>query len=565
MKKILFLSILALCLCALTVASAQDFTLNSKHRITEYTGAGGEVTIPAEIDGEAVWAVDRKAFMNNGKITALTLEPGVQYLGNSATYKMTALEKLTLPEGFGALEDANFNGCPKLTEVTLPSTLAYIGDSCFSFDNALRTVTFTGPAPAVDVGAFRSLPADFTVLVPEGWEEVYRATLPEGLTIRSSGQGIVLPGETPAEEFDFDTSTGWILKYLGHAAAVNVPAEIDGVPVTDIFDYAFEDADNTYQLTLPEGITVIPDSAFASMNSLERVILPAGLKKIDREAFKYCGMAELLLPASLETVAGRAFASSKFGTLCFEGTALPEFASDAFEDAEIRRVCLGWEATDAELSAAADALAALGVTVPVERAEHIVIPQPTPEPTPAPTPEPTAEPTPVPTPVPTPEPTPEPTAAPTAEPAQPVFPAMREPKITLPAEKPAPAERIRPAFPATPEPVIYPVPTEQPAAEPEAPETGLIDITPYLGHWKGGAVATSGVTIDPDRFGGLSLTLNADGTGELIYMKRSDGGAAWRVENDQVIYNRTPLVLLEDGQLRYQTSETEYMQFMREE
>ena len=48
MKKILFLSILALCLCALTVASAQDFTLNSKHRITEYTGAGGEVTIPAE-------------------------------------------------------------------------------------------------------------------------------------------------------------------------------------------------------------------------------------------------------------------------------------------------------------------------------------------------------------------------------------------------------------------------------------------------------------------------------------------------------------------------------------
>ena len=51
MKKFLFLSILALCLCALAVASAQDFTLNSKPRITEYTGAGGEVTTPAEIDG----------------------------------------------------------------------------------------------------------------------------------------------------------------------------------------------------------------------------------------------------------------------------------------------------------------------------------------------------------------------------------------------------------------------------------------------------------------------------------------------------------------------------------
>ena len=125
-------------------------------------------------------------------------------------------------------------------------------------------------------------------------------------------------------------------------------------------------------------------------------------------------------------------------------------------------------------------------------------------------------------------------------------------------------------MPATPEPFIYPIPEAQPDPEPlpdpiPEPQTGLMDITPYLGRWKGVAIATSGLILDPDKLGiDMWLTLNADGTGELIYML-SDGGSTWHVTNGQMIYNRTPLVMLEDGQMRYQTSESEYMQFKRAE
>ena len=62
-------------------------------------------------------------------------------------YGMAALAGITLPETLAVIEDSNFNGCPLLTEVTLPAGIIYIGDSCFSFDQGLRSVTFTGPAP----------------------------------------------------------------------------------------------------------------------------------------------------------------------------------------------------------------------------------------------------------------------------------------------------------------------------------------------------------------------------------------------------------------------------------
>ena len=567
MRCSFWMALVALVLClSLTAAAAESFSLDSKNRITEYTGEGGDVTVPSLIDGKPVSTIQRKVFMNQSAITSLRLEEGIQVLGDSATYKMSALTAVELPDSLSALEDANFNSCPLLTEITLPAMLCFIGDSCLSFDKSLRSITFTGPAPMIEDGAFRSLPADCVIYVPDDQMDAYQRVLPEGLNVQASGREAVIPGYTPAECFDFDAGKGEITLYKGPAVNVIVPTEIDGVAVTSLGSYAFNDFTGIYQVILPDSVAEIGYSCFRG-SFAERVVLSDNLAKIDGDAFKYLAVQELVLPESLKEIGSEAFADMKIGTLCFAGTSVPEMPADAFTDAKIGQVRIGWNATDADIAAAQAALAALGVEAPVERAEKPlpkVTPRPVLTPTPEPTPEPTAEPTPEPTPEPTAEPTPEPndipeTPVPTVEPTpavvkRPVFPPMIAPK---PISTPAPTAE------PTPEPI--PEYTAAPTAAPVEPD-GIADfIAPYLGTWQGLSIEAGGMSISVSDIGvDLSLTLNADGTGELIYVE-PDGGKTWAVDNGQAYYAGIPLYLRDDGRLQYGDGSPSCILFVRGE
>ena len=486
MKKVLPLLILVLCLCSTFSAALadEDYTVDSRNRITKYTGPGGDVTVPAEIGGKPVTTVQRAVFMNNGSVTSLRFEEGIQSIGDSATYKTSALTEVVLPDSLGAIAGGNFNGCPLLTEITLPANLCYVGESCFAFDKALKSVTFTGPVPVFKNGSFRSLPSDFVLYVPDDQMEAYLRTLPEGLNVQPSGRNAVIPDYTPAECFDFDPEKGEIKLYSGAAVNVIVPPEIDGVPVTRIGDYAFNEGNlNIYQAVLPDTVKEIGYGCFRG-SYVESVILPEGLVKIDGDAFTYVSVAEFTLPASLKEVGSEAFSDMKIGALTFAGTSVPEMPADAFEDAKIEQVLLGWNATDADIAQAQTALAALGIDAPVGRAVQ-PLPRLTPRPAATPTPEPTPEPTAVPTPEPTPEPTAVPTHEPTAEPARPVFPAtpsIRTAATAEPTAEPAP-ETPRPLWPifpvtAAPSPVPTIAPTEAPAVGPSFPATAPPVIRP---------------------------------------------------------------------------------------
>ena len=87
--------------------------------------------------------------------------------------------------------------------------------------------------------------------------------------------------------------------YSGAAVNVIVPPEIDGVPVTRIGDYAFNEGNlNIYQAVLPDTVKEIGYGCFRG-SYVESVILPEGLVKIDGDAFTYVSMSEFTLPASL--------------------------------------------------------------------------------------------------------------------------------------------------------------------------------------------------------------------------------------------------------------------------
>ena len=65
-----------------------------------------------------------------------------------------------------------------------------------------------------------------------------------------------------------------ITKYLGNAATVQIPAQINGAPVTAIADYAFAGCTDLIDITIPDSVTSIGEHAFGGCVNIENATMP---------------------------------------------------------------------------------------------------------------------------------------------------------------------------------------------------------------------------------------------------------------------------------------------------
>ncbi len=90
--------------------------------------------------------------------------------------------------------------------------------------------------------------------------------------------------------FEYSVSNGraTVTRYIGSGNVVVIPATLDGVPVTEIADRAFENNTTLTSVTIPDGVTHIGWFAFSGCIKLEGVTLPASLTSVEYGAFLNC-------------------------------------------------------------------------------------------------------------------------------------------------------------------------------------------------------------------------------------------------------------------------------------
>ena len=93
---------------------------------------------------------------------------------------------------------------------------------------------------------------------------------------------------TPASDFRFHAATGTIEEYIGSAAEVVIPEEINGVKVTTIGYHAFSYRTSLTSVTIPDSVTTIGWMAFEGCTSLTSVTIPDSVTTIVGVAFAYC-------------------------------------------------------------------------------------------------------------------------------------------------------------------------------------------------------------------------------------------------------------------------------------
>jgi hypothetical protein len=64
--------------------------------ITAYSGAGGDVVIPGELDGYTVVGIGANVFQNKATLTAVVIPDTVTSLGSNAFYNCTNLTSITM-------------------------------------------------------------------------------------------------------------------------------------------------------------------------------------------------------------------------------------------------------------------------------------------------------------------------------------------------------------------------------------------------------------------------------------------------------------------------------------
>ena len=306
------LSLLMLVLCIPALAESTDWNYDANYAILRgYDGAGGDVVVPAEIDGFTVDVIGINVFKGD-TITSLTLPETVLELRSNAVSSCEKLTSVTLPLSLVVINRMNFFDCNALSEVTIPASVRYIGDTSFRFCDALRKITFEGVCPAIDMDCFSVLPDDAVAYVPDDQLEAYTAAFENAgstVSVQPSGKNAVLVENNGyvEEEFDFDASTGTITSYNGYATYLAIPETIGGAPVKAIGPEAFARHAYLAFLELPEGLESIGDSAFYNCETLGRVRFPSTLKTIGSNAFYNAYKSSVLELTSVESIGDYAF------------------------------------------------------------------------------------------------------------------------------------------------------------------------------------------------------------------------------------------------------------------
>ena len=301
-------------------------TNNGAITITGYTGAGGAVTVPTNINGHPVTVIGTGAFLSKTSLTSVSIPVSVvtiedyafdscanltsvaiginvTRIGTWAFHSCSSLASVAIPDRVSSLGGGTFQYCHNLTNVVIGNGVVSIADWAFEYCDHLTSVTIPSSVISLGDGAFQNC-SSLTGLYFQGnapglggslvFYHANNATVyywagTSGWTNPWGGRPTVMLNPPLTQDYTFTTNNGaiTITGYTGAGGAVTIPTHINGYPVTGIGDEAFYFCHTLTSVTIPPGITSIGASAFF-LSSLSSVMIPASVTNIGGMAFTYC-------------------------------------------------------------------------------------------------------------------------------------------------------------------------------------------------------------------------------------------------------------------------------------
>ena len=339
--------------------------------ITGYTGEGGAVEIPSEINGmpvvyiydlckndniteltipESVTQVNGSAFRYNTALKKVTFPANIGYVPSSVCEGCTALETVVIEEGIRSISQYAFDGCTSLTDVSLPSTLVSVCRDAFRGTKYLNDRLALGGA-VIDSGVLINgtqckgsyyVPDGVRIIADYAFDENYDLTsiyISEGVEYIGEGAlascsklaTISFPSTVRSIKEKAFFGTKWLkdIRGSGQMAIVN-GILIDGagckgdvvIPegVHTIIRDAFYANKEITNVSFPSTLTGIPESCFWGCDGLTSLNIPGNVEEIKHDAFNNCSsLSSVTFNAGLKSIGSGAFFKTPI-----ESVVLPE-------------------------------------------------------------------------------------------------------------------------------------------------------------------------------------------------------------------------------------------------
>ncbi|MBQ7851020.1 MAG: leucine-rich repeat domain-containing protein [Clostridia bacterium] len=185
---------------------------------------------------DSLTQIDYQAFGDCISLKSIVIPDSVRHIAAEAFLNCDALQSVTIPGGIASIDEYTFAYCDSLTHIALPESISHISDSAFKDCEQLSGVT-------VVRGSYAAEWAQQQQLLPT-------ITLPEGLSAGDLTYRLQADG------------TACIIRCSTEAESLEIPASLDGAPVTTISPLAFEHCTSLKSLTIPQSVTAIADNAF---------------------------------------------------------------------------------------------------------------------------------------------------------------------------------------------------------------------------------------------------------------------------------------------------------------
>jgi hypothetical protein len=365
-KSIFVLSVLSclfLCSSAFALQSGDfTYTISDGNQviITGYTGSGGAVTIPKEIDNKMVVAIGDRAFCStyvgsvdfedgssitsigeaafaDSGITSMIIPNSVTRLGRLAFQMCHSLENVSIGSGLTTIENHVFEGCLNLKKVNsdtdgivnLPSTVTKIDFEAFEGCISLTSVTIPASVTSIATGAFAGCTSLYSMAVNNSSYRTYDNVLYNADMTKL----IQYPAGKSDTSFTIPSSVTSIgtgaFERSSHITRVVFP---NPNTVTSIGDYAFQGCSGLTSIIIPSGITSIGYGAFEACTGLTSVTIPESVNTIKPFTFAFCsGLTSVSIPNSVKSIEYQAFFNCSNLTSVIIGSGLQSVQGKVFD------------------------------------------------------------------------------------------------------------------------------------------------------------------------------------------------------------------------------------------
>ena len=268
--------------------------INKYAIIIGYTGAGGNITIPSEVDGLTVRYIGNNAFAGNTDITGVTIPESLDDINYQAFMGCSNLSSLTLPDDYIFISDKAFVNCPKLKEVTLPRDAGvYRWEHAFGYLAAEPEYEGGDSEITGKVDGFKIICCYNSDAHSYAREKGFDYEL---IDAYQCGDYLYQLDSTENEYYD-EEADEWkyiskdyarIVEYSGLGGNIEIPSTLDGYEVRSIGDNTFYGNASLTGVTIPDTVQSVGYSAFSNCENLASVTFPDAFLYINSRAFFGC-------------------------------------------------------------------------------------------------------------------------------------------------------------------------------------------------------------------------------------------------------------------------------------